>query len=1059
MKKQKIAMKRKQGTPACLCSFAGSSLRRYLLTLVLACVSTFMYAQTEITGTVVDETGEGVIGATVKEKGTSTGTVTDFDGNFKLKVAEGTILVISYIGYDAVEMAATPGMKIQLKENAAELAEVVVTGYQTQRKADLTGSVAVVKTDELKSSSDTDPMRALQGKVPGMTITSNGSPVGAGTVRIRGGGSFNSSQDPLFIIDGVPTTTNLNTLNMNDIESMQVLKDAASASIYGSRAANGVIIITTRSGKKGEKVKVDFSANLTASFYNKQSMMQLANTAEYATAMAQAAMNDGLDPEQYANNYGLTLNAPAGTAIQAYDPATGQMRQFTVNGRYDGYMNLARTMRFSNTDWLSEISRTGFSQNYDLSISNATDKSSGLVSFGYKRNNGILKYTDFESFSGRINTSYKVNKMVTIGENATITYSDQVDCAPLENALKMAPTLPIYEEDGVTFSGPVGGMSDRQNPLRELYHNRDNRLKMWRIFGNGYINIQPIKGLTLRSNFGLDYWSEHIHAVTYTWHSDVVNNSTPSASLGTKTSVKWTWSNTANYNFTLGADHTFTLLAGIELHRDVEDRSSAYAQMYALENYDYMWPDAATGTQRAGGIREGYNLVSLFGKIDYNWKDLVLASFTIRRDGSSRFGENNRYGTFPAFTLGYRISENLHQDWISDMKLRASWGETGNQAISNYARYGLYAATYGGGRNESTAYDLALQYSGIFPSGFRATQSQNNNLKWETTEQYNVGLDFTLFGSSVYGSVDAYIKNVKDMLINPAYLGSMGEGGASWLNGPSLRNWGMEFALGWRGTTEFGLRYNVNGNLDFFRQRVTYLPETTTGSYVHTAKENLVEAKRPYGSIVGYVVDGLFQNREEVLASGQENARVGGLKYADLDGNGIINEQDQTWIFNPVPNFSWGLNFELGYKGFDFSMFWQGVAGKDVYNDQKFQTDFYSITDAGSNKGNRMLDAWTTANTGSSIPALTTNNVGNENRTSTYFVENGSYAKLRQVQIGYSLPESLLKHVNMSSARFYISGHNLLTLKSNNLTCSDPENPNWAYPNSTSFSFGLQLGF
>ncbi len=1034
-------------------------LKRLLLSFALIFASTVMYAQTEISGTVVDETGEGVIGATVKEKGTSSGTVTDFDGNFKMKVAEGATLVISYIGYDAVEVAATPGMKIQLKENAAELAEVVVTGYQTQRKADLTGSVAVVKTDELKSSSDTDPMRALQGKVPGMTITSNGSPVGAGTVRIRGGGSFNSSQDPLFIIDGVPTTTNLNTLNMNDIESMQVLKDAASASIYGSRAANGVIIITTRSGKKGDKVKVDFSANLTASFYNKQTMMKLANTAEYATAMAQAAMNDGLDPEQYANNYGLTLNATAGTPIRAYDPATGQMREFVVNGRYDGFMNDKHTMRFSNTDWLDEISRTGFSQNYDLSISNATDRSSALVSFGYKKNNGILKYTDFESFSGRINTSFKVNKMVTIGENATITYSDQVDCAPLENALKMAPTLPVFEEDGVTFSGPVGGMSDRQNPLREQYHNRDNRLKMWRIFGNGYINFQPVKGLTLRSNFGLDYWSEHIHSVTYTWHSDVVNNSTPSASLGTKTSVKWTWSNTANYNFTIGADHTFTLLAGIELHRDVEDRSSAYAQMYALENYDYMWPDAATGTQRAGGIREGYNLVSLFGKIDYNWKDLVLASFTIRRDGSSRFGENNRYGTFPAFTLGYRLSENLHQDWINDLKVRASWGETGNQAISNYARYGLYAATYGGGRNESTAYDLALQYSGIFPSGFRATQSQNNNLKWETTEQYNVGLDFTLFGSSVYGTVDAYIKNVKDMLINPAYLGSMGEGGASWLNGPSLRNWGMEFALGYRGTTEFGLRYNVNGNLDFFRQRVTYLPETTTGSYVHTAKQNLVEAKKPYGSIVGYVVDGLFQNREEVLASGQENARVGGLKYADLDGNGVINEQDQTWIFNPVPNFSWGLNVELGYKNFDFSMFWQGVAGKDVYNDQKFQTDFYSITDAGSNKGSRMLDAWTTANTGSTIPALTTNNVGNENRASTYFVENGSYAKLRQVQIGYNLPESLLKHVNMTSARFYVSGHNLLTLKSSSLTCSDPENPNWAYPNSTSFSFGLQLGF
>ena len=1026
---------------------------------MLLFVGTLLYAQTEITGTVVDPTGETVIGATVMEKGTSNGAVTDFDGNFKLKVAPGKTLVISYIGFATQEVAAANGMKVTLQDNAKELAEVVVTGYQTQRKADLTGSVAVVQTKELKTSSDTDPMRALQGKVPGMTITSNGSPVGAGTVRIRGGGSFNSSQDPLFIIDGVPTTTNLNTLNMNDIESMQVLKDAASASIYGSRAANGVIIITTRSGKKGEKVKVDFSANLTASFYNKQSMMKLANTAEYATAMAQAAMNDGLDPEQYANNYGLTLNATAGKTIQAYDPALGQMRQFTVNGLYDGFMNASHTMRFSDTDWLDEISRTGFAQSYDLSISNATDKASALVSLGYKKNNGILKYTDFESFSARINTSYKVNKIVTVGENATITYSNQVDCAPLENALKMAPTLPVYEEDGETFSGPVGGMSDRQNPLRELYHNRDNRLKMWRIFGNAYVNIQPIKGLLLRSNFGLDYWSEFIHSVTYTWHSDVVNNSTPSANLGNKNSVKWTWSNTANYNFTLGVDHNFTLLGGMELHKDVEDRSSAYAQMFALEKYTYMWPDAATGTQRAGGIQEGYNLVSFFGKVDYNFKDLVLASFTIRHDGSSRFGENNRYGTFPAFTLGYRVSQHLNQEWIDDLKIRASWGQTGNQAISNYARYGLYAATYGGERNESTAYDLALAGSGIYPSGFRATQSQNNDLKWETTEQWNAGLDFTLFGNTLYGTYDVYVKKVKDMLINPAYLGSMGEGGASWLNGPSLQNWGMEFALGYRGRTEFGMTYNINGNLDFFRQKVTYLPETTTGSYVHTAKENLVESEKPYGSIVGYVVDGLFQNREEVLASGQENARVGGLKYADLDGNGLINEQDQTWIFNPVPNFSWGLNVELGYKNFDFSMFWQGVAGQDVYNDQKFQTDFYSITDAGSNKGNRMLGAWTTANTGSDIPALTTNNVGNENRASSYFVENGSYAKLRQVQIGYNLPEKLLKPIKMSSARVYISGHNLLTLKSSSLTCSDPENPRWMYPNSTSFSFGIQTSF
>ena len=1044
-------------TKTFILALASVSKRRLMSFLALT-LCTVMYAQQEITGTVTDAMGP-VIGATVMEKGTSNGTVTDFDGNFKLKVQAGKTLVFSYIGYKSQELPAKDGMQVSMEENAKELAEVVVTGYTTQRKADLTGAVAVVQTKDLKTSSDTDPMRALQGKVPGMTITSDGSPVGAGTVRIRGIGSFNSSQDPLFIIDGVPTTTNLNTLNMNDIESMQVLKDAASASIYGSRAANGVIVITTRSGKKGDKIKVDFSANLTAQFYNKQSMMKLSNSAEYATAMAQAAMNDGLNPEQYANNYGLTLHADKGTPISAYNPATGKMEDFIVNGRYDGYLNEKHSMRYSDTDWLDAISRTGFSQSYDLSLSGATDKFSALFSAGYKNNNGILKFTDFESFSGRINTTYKINEIVTVGENATITYSNQVNSFPLENALKMSPTLPIYEEDNTTFSGPVGGMSDRQNPLRELYDNRDNRLKMWRVFGNAFVNITPLKGLTLRSNFGLDYWSEFIHSVTYTWHSDVVNNSTPSANLGNKNSIKWTWSNTANYNFNILGEHTFNILAGLELHKDVEERSSAYAQMYALENYNYMWPDAATGTQRAGGIREGYNLVSIFGKVDYNWKDLVLASFTIRRDGSSRFGQNNRYGTFPAFTLGYRLSQNLKQEWLDDLKIRASWGQTGNQAISNYARFGLYAATYGGGRNESTAYDLYLKGSGTFPSGFRATQAQNDNLKWETTEQWNGGLDFTMFRNSLYGSMDIYVKKVKDMLINPAYLGSMGEGGASWLNGPSLQNWGMEFQLGYRHTTSYGLRYNVNGNLDFYRSKVTYLPETTTGSYVHTAKENLVESGRPYGSIVGYVVDGLFQNREEVLASGQENARVGGLKYADLDGNGIINEQDQTWIFNPVPNFSWGLNVELGYKDFDFTMFWQGVAGQDVYNDQKFQTDFYSITDAGSNKGNRMLDAWTTANTGSSIPALTTNNVGNENRTSTYFVENGSYAKLRQVQIGYNLPNMLLAKVKMTSARVYVSGHNLLTIKTSSLTCPDPENPRWMYPNSTSISFGIQTSF
>ncbi|MDD6818944.1 MAG: SusC/RagA family TonB-linked outer membrane protein, partial [Prevotella sp.] len=433
-------------------------LKRMIASALMLMVTAIMYAQTiEATGTVVDQTGEAIIGATVMEKGTSNGAITDFDGNFKISVKKGATLVVSYIGFNNQELPAAQGMKITLKEDAQSLQEVVVTGYTTQRKADLTGSVAVVQTKDLKTSSDSDPMRALQGKVAGMTVTTDGSPSGTGTVRIRGIGSFNSSQDPLFVIDGVPTTATLNSLNMNDIESMQVLKDAASASIYGSRAANGVIIITTRKGKKGEKVKIDFSANLTAQFYTSQSTMDLCNSAEYATAMAQAALNDGLDPVAYASNYGLNLKATQGIGIKAYDPKTGQYNEYTVNGLYDGYINSKKTMRFSDTDWLDAISRTGFSQSYDLSISNATDKYSALMSLGYKKNNGILKYTDFENFSGRVNTSYNINKLVTIGENLTISYTNQVNSFPMENALKMAPTVPVYEEDNATFAGPVGG--------------------------------------------------------------------------------------------------------------------------------------------------------------------------------------------------------------------------------------------------------------------------------------------------------------------------------------------------------------------------------------------------------------------------------------------------------------------------------------------------------------------------------------------------------------------------------------------------------------------------
>ena len=614
--------------------------RRFILSFLALLTCTIMYAQEEITGTVNDAMGP-VIGATVMEKGTNNGTVTDFDGNFKLKVAPGKTLVFTYIGYQTVELPAANGMQVTMQDDAQTLSEVVVTGYQVQRKADLTGSVGVVETKDFKSS-NTDPMTSLQGKVPGMTITSSGSPSGEANVQIRGIGSMGgSSTAPLYIVDGMPYSGSLNSLNSSDIESMQVLKDAASASIYGSRAANGVIVITTKKGKKGDKVNIDFNASVSMAWMTNK--MKLLNSQQYATALVQAALNDGKNPHDYAQNYGLSLNVEGGTPISVYNPVTGVMDSYSVGGYYDGFMNAKKTMRYSDTDWVDEIGRTGITQNYDLAFSKATDKGSSLFSFGYKKALGVLKHTDFENFSARFNSSYKLNSMVTVGENASFSYSSNVNCEPLENALKMASTLPVYEEDGVTFSGPVGGMSDRQNPLRELYHNKDNRLKKWRIFANAYVDITPIKGMLFRSNFGIDYTNGYIRSMQHTWDSDVVKNSTNASTMSQNHSTKWTWSNTLQYNFDIVKDHNLNILLGLETHQDNGIDFSARRTGYPLETIDYMWPNAGTGIQNVTGAGDSYKLMSYFGKIDYNWNDQLLASFTLRHDGSSRFGKNHQF--------------------------------------------------------------------------------------------------------------------------------------------------------------------------------------------------------------------------------------------------------------------------------------------------------------------------------------------------------------------------------------------------------------------------------
>ena len=1034
---------------------AQSLFRRLMLSFFFLLASTLAFAQTEASGTIVDNIGEPIIGATVMEKGTSNGTVTDIDGNFRLKTASGATLVISYIGFATQELPAAAGMNITMTDDTNELNEVVVTGYQVQRKADLTGAVSVVNVDELQKQNENNPMKALQGRVPGMNISADGNPSGAATVRIRGNGTLNDN-DPLYIIDGVPTKAGMHELNGNDIESIQVLKDAASASIYGSRAANGVIIITTKKGKDG-KVRIDFDGSIAASMYAHR--MKVLNAEQWGQAFWQARVNDHLDPNN--NNLGYRFD-------WGYD---GQGNPQLNNIIMSKYLDAANTVEAANTDWFDESTRTGVVQNYNVSVSNGNERGSAFFSLGYYKNLGVIKTSDFERFSARMNTEYKlIGDVLTIGENFTLNRTSEVG-APggfLENALQFNPNYPIYNTSG-EYANLTGGYADRENPRSTLSRNADNRYTYWRTFGDVHLNLAPFKGFNLRTTFGIDYSQKQQRFFTY----PILNGNVARDENGVEAKqehwMKWMWNAVASYNFEVGL-HRADALLGMELNRQDDIWFSGYRQNYDVLNTDYMWPSAgAEGTDKAYGSGSGFSLVSFFGKVNYTYADRYLASVTVRRDGSSRFGKNNKYGTFPSVSLGWRISEEgwmkNTKSWLDNLKLRASWGQTGNQEISNTARYTLYTTSGSlnfGGDSYNTGYDIQGTNGGhILDSGFKRNQIGNDNIKWETTTQTNIGLDFGFLGNALYGSFDWYNKKTTDILVNMPGVGVMGEGSAMWINAGEMLNRGIELTLGYRGKAG-DFQYDLTANLGTNRNKITKLPETiaSRGTFGGNGVKSVVD--HPMGAQVGYIYDGIFQNQEEVDNHAvQEGAGVGRMRFLDLNNDGLITEADQDWIYDPTPDFTYGLNVYLQYKNFDFTMFWQGTQGNDVMTiDYKRQTDLWAgVNVPNLNKGIRVLDAWTPNNTSSTIPALTTMDTNNETRVSSYYVENGSFLKLRTIQFGYNLPTDLVKKLYMQRVRLYLSAQNLLTIKGGSYSGVDPEVPTFGYPIPLNVTFGLNVSF
>ena len=1033
-----------------------NNLSKLLMSSALCTVCTVASAQqVNVNGIVKDATGETVIGASVMVKGTKTGTVTDFDGKFHVECTPGATLVISYIGYQTQEVKAADGMNVVLQEAANDLNEVVVTGYTTQRKADLTGAISVVSVDDIAKQNENNPIKALQGRVPGMNISADGSPSGTATVRIRGIGTLNNN-DPLYIVDGIPTKAGMHELNGNDIESIQVLKDAASASIYGSRAANGVIIITTKKGKEG-KIKVDFDGSIAVSTYAHK--MKVLNAKEYGQVMWQAYVNDGMDP----NTNGLGYRYDWGYNAQGTPVLNGvSMKK---------YLDDAGTTPAADTDWFDETTRTGVIQQYNVSVSNGSDKGSSFFSLGYYKNLGIIKTSDFNRFSARMNTEYKLlkNQMLTVGEHFTLNRTSEVQ-APggfLQNVLQFNPSLPIYTEDG-NYAGPVGGYPDRYNPVAVLERNKDNRYTYWRMFGDAYLNLNPFKGFNIRTTFGLDYSQKQQRFFTYPVTEGNVANNKNGVEAKQEHWTKWMWNAVATYNMELGKNR-IDLMAGMELNRQDDIYFSGYKEGFSILNPDYMWPDAGTTNPQAYGGGSGYSLVSFFGKANYNYADKYMASFTIRRDGSSRFGKNNRYATFPSVSAGWRINqENFLKkaSWIDDLKIRASWGQTGNQEIDNLARYTLYVSNYGvnenGGQSYGTSYDIAGTNGGsTLASGFKRNQIGNDNIKWETTTQTDLGFDFAFFRNTLYGNFDWYFKKTKDILVNMPGIAVMGEGSSQWINAGEMENRGFEFNIGYRNQTHFGLKYDVTANISSYRNKITALPTTVAanGTFGGNGVKSVIG--HPMGAQVGYVADGIFKSQEEIdNHATQEGAGLGRIRWKDLTGDGKITEADQTWIYNPVPDFTYGFNIYLEYKNFDFTAFFQGVQGVDIISDLKKETDIWAGLNIGFlNKGKRLLDAWSTTNPDSNVPALSLSDNNNEKRVSSYWVENGSYLKLRTIQFGYNFPQTIASKLAMQRLRMYVSAQNLFTIKSSSFTGVDPENPNYGYPIPLNITFGLNVTF
>ena len=993
-----------------------------------------------VKGVVTDDKGEVLPGVSITIKGSSSGTTSDGNGEFSLTVPENSVLVFSYVGFLPQEVLVGKQVKlsISLRPDLQLLNEVVVVGYGVQKKADLTGSVATVDMQQLLTRPAADVTNMLQGRVAGVVASGSNQPGGEGYVRIRGINSFGNNS-PLIIIDGVQTTST-NSLNPNDIESMNILKDASSAAIYGARGAGGVIIITTKKGK-ANSTRINYDGFYGVSqvtrypdMLNSKELGQLIWAQQRGAGITPRSTQFGNGPEPVIPDY--ILAGSSGGLFEGnptVDPARYSFEQAN-------FYQIVKANK-QGTDWFRELTQQAPTQSHNISASGGSDRAVYSLSLGYYNEAGLQKYTYYDRYSLRANSEFKLGKKIRFGETLFGSFrnrkgsTDNDEGSPWSQAYRMQPIVPVYDIMGNFAGSKAPGTGNGQNPVAILYRQRRNADKDIRFLGSLYAELDILKNLRFRTNFGIDYNNNFQKVFTNINPEHSEGGFNTSLAVRSNYFYRWTFTNTLNYDKSFGK-HNVKALAGMEaMDYQFEQISGDRVGYYPFTEESFWVLDRGqpVGQNNASAINVE-SLYSTFGRVDYSYDGKYLFNATVRRDGSSKFAKEVRYGIFPSVSAGWRISqENFLKSWrsLTDLKIRAGYGVVGNDQIDANNQFTFYRSD-----PQRSFYDLNGANTSTIP-GYDLDRKGNPQSKWEETATLNAGLDLAMFNGAFEMNLDLYQKKTSDLLVQVPRPGTEGDFNAPFVNIGNTENKGIDLLLTYRGKVD-QLGYSFSTNFSAYRNRVSSPGVDFFTNQVRYGQISRTLTGQPIGQFFGYVIEGFFDNVAEVMSaptqpginkSTEANAAlsVGRWRYKDANGDGVINANDRVFIGSPHPKFQMGFNMDFNYKNFDLTTFFFWNYGNQIYNNTKWWTDMNGAF-AGNRSKKMLYDSWTPENPNASLPKLDVNDNVNSTVVNTYYVESGSYFRAKTVQLGYTVPNELAQKLGMTRCRVYVQGQNLFTI-------------------------------